>query len=159
MNKRKARSRAVFGLTTAALALAANPAIASARTYEPAATIECAPANPQASIHSQADFGPNDYQIIAGSYLRDAIHFCDLIPGKEYTMHSTVRDQADPNHVLGSVEKTFRPAKSDEFMGADIQVPLVVRTPLHSAVFTEEVDAQGQPVDHEQTVAASQDAN
>lgn len=78
-------------------------------------------------------------------------------------MHSTVRDQADPNHVLGSVEKTFRPAKNDEFMGADIQVPLVARTPLHSAVFTDEVtdevDVQGQPVDHEQTVAASQDAN
>jgi len=90
-------------------------------------------------ISTNADFAEGSHEIVAGAEIIDAVSYEGLVPGKQYTLSAELISKADGKTVLGKVEKTFTPEKSEGSVDVEITVDSDVTEPVEAAVAFEEL--------------------
>ena len=94
-------------------------------------------------ISTNADFAEGSHEIVAGAEIIDAVSYEGLVPGKQYTLSAELISKADGKTVLGKVEKTFTPEKSEGSVDVEITVDSDVTEPVEAAVAFEELTSTG----------------
>ena len=109
--------------------------------------------NLEPKIGTEASFEGDKQQVVAGTTVKDKVHYEDLVPGKKYTLKAELRNKAaDENGehaILGTGSETFEAKGESGDVEVEIDVDKQLEKPVAAAVafeklYSHEVDESGK---------------